>query len=158
MHPNHHRTPRPLNRRLGLGILLVCLFFSFAASGTNEVFRTYDYKGFDTNGNLLVSGVITLRLDGPTQVKGTWKLTVLNKDKLRELGPQDGSGKILGQLKDDSIFLNLNPDQFNSNIYLESKVARANMFQIKGKWGYYGFVGKLNEGNFEMERKPDPPR
>lgn len=154
----NHRISLLSLKRVFFGIQLGGLLFCLAAFGADEVIRTYDYKGFDTNGNLRVSGVITLRFDGTVQIKGDWKLKVLHKDKLKEAGPQDGSGKISGQLKEESIFLNLNPHQLNNNIYLDGKVTDANNFEIKGRWGYYGFVGKLNEGNFEMVRKQPPPK
>lgn len=139
------------------GWWLGVLWFCGAALGAEEV-RAYDYKAFDTNGVLRVSGVVTLRLDDPVKIKGDWKLQVLQRDKLKEAGPQDGVGKISGYAKEDGVFLNLNPDQLHNNIYLDGKGASANNLEIKGKWGYYGFVGKLNEGNFEMVRKADPPK
>jgi len=145
----------PLKRAFCFGIQLYCFLFCFAAFGADAISRTYNYKGFDTNGNLLVEGILTLRTDETIQVKGDWKLQVLDQNKLKELGPQDGSGEIVGQLKGDRIFLNLNPDQYENNIFLDGKVTKANVFKISGKWGFYGFVGKLNEGIFEMVRKKD---
>ena len=145
----------PLKRAFCFGIQLCCFLFCFAAFGGDEISRTYTYKGFDTNGNLLVEGVITLRSDETIQVKGDWKLQILDKNKLVELGPQDGSGKIVGQLKGDNIFLNLNPDQYENNIFLDGKITKTDVFKVSGKWGLYGFVGKINEGNFEMVRKKD---
>jgi hypothetical protein len=146
--------PPTLKRALCFGIQLSCFLFCFAAFGANEIYRVFNYKGFDTNGNLLVSGVITLRLDGTTKVTGDWTLQVLDKSRSKEMGPQDGSGKILGQLKGDRIFLNLNPGVFGDNVYLDGEVSQANIFKIKGKWGRYGFYsGKIIEGDFEMLRK-----
>lgn len=155
---NHRINLWLLKSAFALGLQLVGLLFWGAASGAEEILRTYDYKAFDTNGVLRVSGVISLRLDGTVKIKGDWKLQVLHRDKLKEVGPQDGAGKISGQKKEDGIFLNLNPDQIHNNIYLEGKAASADNFEIKGKWGYYGFVGKVYEGTFEMVRKLDPPK
>jgi hypothetical protein len=147
-----------LKRAFCFGVQLCCFLFCLAAVGADDIARTYNYKGFDTNGNVLVEGVITLRLEETIQVKGDWKLQILDKNKYKELGPQDGSGKIVGQLKGDTIFLNLNPDQYENNIFLDGKVTKADVFKISGKWGLYGFVGKLNEGNFEMVTKKDLPK
>ena len=149
----------PVKRAFCFGIQLYVFLFCVAVWGAGEISRTYDYKGFDTNGNLLVAGVITLRVDETNQVKGDWELRVLAKDRAKELGPQDGSGKLTGQIKGDSISLNLNPDVFGDNIYLEGKVSKADIFRITGKWGHYGYYeGKLSEGNFEMVRKKYPPK
>jgi hypothetical protein len=143
----------PLKRAFCFGVQLGCFLFCLAAFGAGGISRTYHYKGFDTNGNVLVEGVITLRVDESIQVKGEWKLQVLDRNKLKELGPQDGSGKITGQLKGDTIFLNLSPEEFENNVFLDGRVTKGDIFKITGKWGYYGFAGKLNEGNFEMVRK-----
>jgi len=150
---------RPLKRGFWLGMLLYCFLFCLAAFGAGEVSVAYSYKGFDTNGNLLVTGDITLRLDNTSKVKGDWSLQVLDRSRLKELGHQDGTGKITGTLKsDNSIVLNLNPDEFGDNIYLNGKVANANVLKISGRWGHYGYYGgKSSEGNFEMVRK-NPPK
>ena len=155
--PNSPINFSALERAFGFGILLCGLLSWGATVFAGEISRTYDYKGFDTNGTVLVKGVVTLRFDDSVQVKGNWTLKILDKNKLKELGPQDGSGKVTGQTKGDTIFLNFNPDLYDNNIYLDGKVSTANIFRITGKWGYYGFVGKVNEGNFEMVRK-DPPK
>lgn len=153
--PTKHQFMLPrFKQAFAVRILIGSLLFCATAAGAEEVVRTYDYKGFDTNGVLRVSGVITLRLDDTVKLKGDWRLQVLQGDKLKEAGPQDGVGKVSGQLKEDGIFLNLNPGQIHNNIYLEGKVTSTNNSAIKGKWGYYAFVGKVNEGLFEMVQKP----
>jgi hypothetical protein len=142
-------------RAFGFGILLGCLSFCLAAFSA-EISRTYSYKGFDTNGTLLVTGVITLRVDDANKVTGDWKLQVLDKTKSKQLGQQDGSGKIGGKLNGGRIFLNLNPDpgDFGDNVYLDGTITTANIFKINGTWGHYGYyAGKIIEGNFEMARK-----
>lgn len=138
-------------------LLVVGLLIGRPALGAEEVVRIYDYKGFDTNGTLWVSGVITLRLDETVQIKGDWRLQIIPRDKLKLIGPQDGAGKIFGQLRGDIIFLNLNPGQLHNNIYLEGSGTGVNNAEIKGKWGHYGFEGKVIEGRFEMVRRPELP-
>ena len=146
----------PSKRAFCFGIALGCLLFCLAAFGANEISRTYGYKGFDGNGNLIVEGIITLRVDDTNKVQGDWKLQVLDRDQLKKLGPQDGTGKIGGQLKGDNIVLNLNPEVFGDNVLLEGKVTKADIFKINGKWARYGYyAGKMTEGNFEMVRKGD---
>ena len=44
-------------------------------------------------------GVITLRLDDTVKIKGDWKLQSAPPGQIKEAGPQDGAGKIVGQLK-----------------------------------------------------------
>ena len=148
---------RPAKRPFGLGILSFCVLFSLAARGADEISRSYDYKGYDSASNLVVQGTITLHVDDTNNVKGEWKLQILDRSRLRELGLQDGTGKLTGSLKGDTILLSLNP-QFGDNIYLTGTVTKADIFKINGKWARYGYyAGKMTEGNFEMVRKPDPP-
>lgn len=157
--PTKHRIRLLKSKRaFCLGALLGSLLFCAAAVGAEETIRTYDYKGFDTNGVLRVSGVLTLRADDTVKLKGEWRLQVLHTDKLKDYGPQDGTGKISGQIKEEGIFLNLNPGQIHNNIYLEGKVTSTNNAAIKGNWGYYAFVGKVKEGPFEMVQQPSPPK
>jgi len=155
-----HRIDRSsLRRAVLLGGLLGGFLFCWVAWGAEEVVRTYDYKGFDTNGVLRVSGVISLRLDDHVKIKGDWRLQVLHIEKIKEYGPQDGAGKISGYVKEEEgIFVNLNPGQIHNNIYLEGQIASTNSSAIKGKWGYYAFVGKVNGGTFEMLRKEPPSK
>jgi hypothetical protein len=129
-----------LKHAFRFGIYLYCFLFCLAAFGAGEISVTYSYKGFDTNGSLLVTGDITLHLGDTSKVNGDWTLQVLDKSRLKELGHQDGTGKIVGTLKsDNSIVLNLNPEEFGDNIYLNGKVANANVLKISGKWGHYGY-------------------
>ena len=159
MQMNYRINLLPLKRALGSGVQLCCLWFCLAAWGANEISGTYDYKDFDTNGTLLVKGVITLRVDETHRVKGEWRLRVMDRNRLKELGPQDGSGKIGGQLKGENILLNLNPEVFGDNIYLGGKFTKADIFTISGTCGRYGYyLGKITEGNFEMVRREGPPK
>jgi hypothetical protein len=158
MQTNHSIRLRSLKRAVGFGLLLCSFLFCFAAFGAGEISRTYQYKGFDADGKLVVQGTITLRVGETVKVTGDWKLRVLDKENLKKLGPQDGSGKIGGELKGGRIFLNLNPDphDFGDNIYLDGEVTQGDIFKITGKWGHYGYyAGKIIEGRFEMVRKSD---
>lgn len=158
MQTKHEINLPRFKRMFSVGLVLGGLWLGATAVGAEEIVRTYDYKGFDTNGVVRVSGVITLRLDDTVKIRGDWRLQVLHSDKLKDYGPQDGSGKISGQVREEGIFVNLNPGQIQNNIYLEGQVTSTNNYAIKGKWGYYAFVGKVNGGNFEMVRKESPPK
>ena len=77
---------------------------------------------------------------------------------MKELGPQDGTGKITGHFDGDTLILNLNPEAFGDNVYLYCKVTKADLFKIKGKWGHYGYYdGKIFQGILEMDRKNKYP-
>ena len=146
-----------LSRALRFGIRLYGLFGCLAALGAGEVVHTYDYTGSDTNGNVVVKGNITLSVDETNRVNGFWNLKVIGVYTPKAMGRQDGTGKVVGRVNGDSIFLNLNPDMVDNNIYLDGRIAEANIAKINGTWGYYGFPGKVNEGDFEMVARMGPP-
>lgn len=149
-----------INHRIGLPSLKRALYFitrlggflfCLAAFGGDGISRTYKYKGFDTYGYLRVEGVIAICVDARNKVKGDWILRVLDREKLKELGPQDGSGKIGGKSNGEGVFINLNPLVFGDNIYLDGKFSSAN--KINGKWTRYGYyTGKMKKGSFKMVR------
>lgn len=153
---NLSRLTKIINLTGCIGFPLGCFLFCFSAFGNGGISGTYVYQAFDANGNLLVRGVVTLRLDQTVQVTGSWKLQTLDKNKSREHGPQAGAGRIVGQSNGEKVFLNLNPDQYDNNIFLDGR--KTTMVKISGKWGYYGYAGKLNEGNFEMVRQQEAPK
>ncbi len=140
-------------------LFLACLRLVGPTLGADDLSRTYDYRGFDAKTNLLVEGTITLLLNPSNRVSGNWTLQVFDKEKLKKIGKQDGVGQISGFVQKERIFLNLNPGVFGDNVYLDGRVSKLNLFKIKGTWGHYGwFVGKMDEGKFEMTRQKPAPK
>jgi hypothetical protein len=126
------------------------LFLCLCCFGADQKETCYLYKGFDTNGNLVVEGVLNLTVGATNRVQGDWRLQEVKPSKLKKLGPQTGSGKVEGEIKQDRINLDLNPGWADNNIILNGRVTTTN---ILGTWGYYGFAGELAGGKFEAVKK-----
>jgi len=122
----------------------------FCCHGTDQNKMAYLYKGFDTNGILVVKGILNLSIGNSNRVQGNWNLQVVKLRPTRKLGPQIGSGKLAGEIHDSKISLNLNPGWFDNNVRLNGQVTATN---ISGEWGYYGFAGKIVGGKFEAAKK-----
>jgi hypothetical protein len=125
-------------------LLCVCCF------GADQIKTTYHYKGFDTNGALVVEGVLSLSINNTNRVEGEWKLHEVKPEKIKNLGNQIGSGKLAGQINESKINLDLNPGWADNNVLLNGEVTTTNIF---GTWGFYGFAGEIVGGKFEAVKK-----
>lgn len=135
---------------LQLAVQICGLLFCLCCFGADQIKASYLYKGFDTNGNLVVEGVLNFSVSATNRVQGDWKLNEVKPIKVRKLGPQIGSGKLEGQIRESKISLELNPGWDDNNVILNGQVTSTNMF---GLWGYYGFPGKIVGGKFEAVKK-----
>jgi hypothetical protein len=133
-----------------LAIQISGLFLCLGCFGADQKETRYLYKGFDTNGNLVVEGVLNLSVGATNRVQGDWKLQEIKPNKLKKLGPQIGSGKLDGQIRQDKINLDLNPGWADNNVILNGQITTTNIF---GTWGYFGFAGKMVGGKFEAVMK-----
>ena len=125
-------------------LLCVCCF------GADQIKTAYRYKGFDTNGTLVVEGVLNLNINNTNRVEGDWKLHEVKPQNIKSLGSQIGSGKLAGQINKSKINLDLNPGWADNNVLLSGEVTTTN---ISGTWGYYGFAGEIVGGKFEAVKK-----
>jgi hypothetical protein len=135
---------------LSLVVKICGLFLCVCCFAADQTPTTYLYKGFDTNGTLIIQGVLNLSINATNRVQGDWKLDEIQPVKGRKLGPQIGSGKLAGQITESKINLDLNPGWGDNNVLLTGQVTTTNIF---GTWGYYGFAGKIIGGKFEAVKK-----
>ena len=132
-------------------VVEICgLFLCVCCFAADQTQTTYLYKGFDTNGTLVVEGILNLGINTTNRVQGDWNLHEVKPNKMKPLGPQLGSGKLVGQTNGDKIDLNLNPGWADNNVLLDGQVTTTNIF---GTWGYHGFAGKIVGGKFEAAKK-----
>ena len=135
---------------LQLAIQISGFFLCLCCFGADQKETRYLYKGFDTNGNLVVEGVLYLSVGTSNRVQGDWKLHEVKPNSLKQLGPQIGSGKLVGEIKQGKINLDLNPGWFDNNVILDGQITTTNIF---GTWGYYGFAGRMVGGKFDAAKK-----
>jgi len=111
---------------------------------------TYLYKGFDTNGALVINGVLNLQVNETNKVSGDWDFQVASSRVNHKIRQATGSGKLVGTVTGRKISLDLNPGVSDNNVMLDGDMTTTN---ISGTWGHYGFAGLMVGGKFEAAKK-----
>ena len=106
--------------------------------------RTYAYKGFNSNGVLVVTGTLRLTCGDDQTIEGGWSLGNLLPDE--QIGPQTGTGTLRGTLQGTSVSLNLNPGWVDNNVFLSGTFGKDG---FSGTWTWVTFVGPTASGKFE---------
>lgn len=108
----------------------------------------YQYTGYDEGGAKVVEGRLSLTaLDGD-KLKGSWELKQIGEPK--RIGPQVGSGDLLGTVSGTEVLIDLNPNMNDNNVNLRGTVEGK---RYKGSWNYSGFAGSISKGTFEATRQ-----
>ena len=108
----------------------------------------FAYQAYDTLGTLIVKGSLSLNFLATNQIEGSWRL---NQIVQREnIGNQIGAGKLIGNVENSKIMINLNPQWTDNNVHLIGTIKGDT---IQGKWYYSTFVGAVNWGKFLAVRR-----
>jgi len=116
----------------------------------------YDYTSYDEHGDKVVQGRISITssekrrigAEETTQLKGNWELKKVGKQE--RIGLQEGKGELVGSLDKGEIYLNLNPNISDANVYLNGKIEGK---RFHGTWTFSGYTGPVTKGTFEAVRK-----
>jgi hypothetical protein len=109
----------------------------------------YQYTGYDKNGDKIVEGQISITSIEQKHIKGRWQLNKIG-GSLENIGPQVGSGALIGSVVDGKVYINLNPNMADSNVNLKGTIEKGH---YKGTWSFNGYAGGINQGTFEATRK-----
>ncbi|HWT02624.1 MAG TPA: hypothetical protein VN256_20405 [Pyrinomonadaceae bacterium] len=104
----------------------------------------YQYTGYDEGGAKVVEGRLSITSRKGDELKGTWELKQTGGPQ--RIGPQVGSGDLVGSVHGTEVALNLNPNINDDNVNLRGKVEGKS---YKGTWSYSGFAGVISSGRFE---------
>ena len=132
-------------------VFVIALIFAFAcnedspsSSSTND----YKYTGYDSEGNIIILGIITIGQDTASVVTGTWEFVPIGN--CDNVGPQLGTGNYVGSFDAGNILrISLNPGFADSNVFLDGDFENGH---YAGTWRYYSFVGLTNHGTFEAHK------
>jgi len=116
----------------------------------------YQYTSYDTQGAKVVEGRLSItsvetkriRSENVTQLKGNWQLNKAGNQE--HIGAQVGSGELVGSIDKDEIWIDLNPNVSDGNVFLTGTIEGK---RFHGKWSAKGYAGAINEGTFEANRK-----
>lgn len=129
----------------GISILLI----SCSSKEVVEKFPygSYSYRSYDIVGNLVGDGSFTIvKLDSVT-VEGNW--SIRNVHKCATCGTQFGGGYLTGEIKNDSVYINLNPDSPENYTELIGKIDDGS---ITGNWQWLRPILYSNRGTFEATK------
>jgi hypothetical protein len=116
----------------------------------------YEYTSYDKSGGKVVEGQLSItsvesrRIQSgeSIQIKGNWQLNKV--DNQEQIGPQVGSGELIGSIIDGEIYIDLNPNISDSNVVLKGTIQGK---RFHGTWSFNGYAGPINQGTFEAARK-----
>lgn len=135
--------------KLYILILFVILFYACTEnSPTISTTDTFKYIGYDSIGNIINYGTLTIEQDTTSIIKGRWHfVSASNND---EFGPQFGMGNCIGGFNSENeLWLNLNPEFADNNVFLIGEVSGDN---YTGRWDYSTFIGSTNYGTFTARK------
>jgi hypothetical protein len=100
----------------------------------------------------VVTGTVTLLVDGDSAVTGTWELRrVPGTDTTIQVGPQLGSGTLAGRLNASGIVaLDLNPGWADNNVFLAFGATARDL--LTGTWDHSTLIGPVAGGPVQLQR------
>ena len=93
-----------------------------------------------------------IRSEEVTQLKGNWQLKRVGTQE--QIGPQEGSGELIGSIDKGEIDINLNPNISDANVYLHGTIEGR---RFHGTWGFEGYAGAVKVPSRRSEHN-DMPR
>lgn len=137
-------------RIVNLLIFLSIVLFIVSCNNGHDSFLepaprgSYSYTSYDTLGTALVKGWFTMNFQDSSSVIGEWHFEKIRNPK--NIGPQVGSGELVGGLNKDGIWINLNPQFIDHNLLLTGIMED---HTYSGEWVWISFIGPTNHGTFE---------
>ena len=108
----------------------------------------YQYTGYDEGGAKIVEGRLSITSRDGDQLKGSWELKQIGEPG--RIGPQVGSGELIGSINGNEVSLDLNPNMNDNNVNLRGQIEGK---RYTGTWSFNGFAGRISSGRFEATAK-----
>ncbi|MBT8377988.1 MAG: hypothetical protein KJN64_02020 [Ignavibacteria bacterium] len=126
---------------------LVFLSCTSQKSTSEFPYGSYSYKSFNIAGELIGDGTFYISIVDSNIIEGNW--AIRNVRNCYVCGPQYGNGYLTGKIENDSLFINLNPD--NRDNYVEL-VGMLDDETFTGDWRWFELVVNSNRGTFKAVR------
>ncbi len=139
-------------RSIQTGLMLLC----FACSGGPAAPAALRgdrlaYAAFSASGEPVLKGSIQLEFPDDTTVSGSWSIAwVAGADTTQPVGPQVGTGHLVGSRHRDTLWLELNPNFADNNVGLRAVATHRGW---RGEWFWSGFPGQMSQGLFTAARR-----
>jgi hypothetical protein len=110
-----------------------------------EAGPTYHYLATSPGGVPLLEGTLTIHLAPENVVTGTWDIHRVDPNSTVQVGPQVGTGNLIGSRSGDTLLIQLNPDLVDNNVGLVAVPTRRGW---RGEWGFDAIDGPRSRGYF----------
>lgn len=108
------------------------------------------YLASDTAGDPLLVGTLVLEVDSDSAIAGQWSIDWMQgADTTTVVGPQLGSGRLVGSVEGGRVFVDLTPDFADNNVFLVADLMDG---WLVGSWFFSGFAGPVSSGPFVARR------
>lgn len=107
----------------------------------------YSYSAYDATGTKIIQGWLEISIIDSSRMEGTWHLQ--KTANVGAVGPQTGDGKLIGNIYNDSISINLNPGVVDNNVILRGSFLD---YVSKGEWSWVTIAGVTKKGIYKMIR------
>lgn len=108
----------------------------------------YSYTSYDSSGTAVVKGWFKTDAKDSINFDGVWCFKEIGHPE--NIGPQTGDGELVGGFEEDKVWINLNPQMKDNNVFL---LGDKNENGIIGEWTWSTFSGPTSGGQFIAEKK-----
>jgi hypothetical protein len=131
-------------------VILISTFFSCSTHKVADEFPygSYSYQSFNIVGELIGDGSLFISTVDSNIIEGNW--SIRNIRNCIVCGPQYGSGYLTGRIENDSVYVNLNPNNPENYVELVGKVDGDN---FSGDWRWFKLIVNSNRGTFEAVKE-----
>ena len=104
------------------------------------------YRATTATGKPLLDGSLSLTFPTDSTVTGTWQIRwSAGADTTSPVGPQIGTGSLVGTRRADTLLLELNPGYVDNNVSLRGVATSGG---LRGDWRWATIAGPFTSGPF----------
>ena len=133
-------------QKILFGVVLTAVFFSCSTQNITGEFPygSYSYQSFNIAGELIGDGTLFISTVDSNLIEGNW--SIRNVRNCVVCGPQYGSGYLTGRIENDSVYINLNPDNPENYVELVGEIKDQS---FSGDWRWFELIVNSNRGTFK---------
>ena len=133
-------------QKILFGVVLTAVFFSCSTQKMTGEFPygSYSYQSFNIAGELIGDGTLFISTVDSNLIEGNW--SIRNVRNCVVCGPQYGSGYLTGRIENDSVYINLNPDNPENYVELVGEIKDQS---FSGDWRWFELIVNSNRGTFK---------
>jgi len=138
-------------RVLQPGLLLLCFACSSGPAAPPALRDgSFQYAAFSESGQQVLQGRLRLTFPDEATVTGTWRIDwAPGADTTAVVGPQVGTGQLVGARHGDTLVIELNPGNADNNVGLVAVTAGGGW---QGEWEWVALTGPRSKGAFVASR------